>query len=97
MTALPWSEVFREHGQDSAIQAQPDYASEAMAWIGSLPRGQRFTADDVAAAIGNPPSRGVSGAAIGAASKQGLIMGNGYVTSRRIGNRGRVLCQWVRT
>lgn len=93
---VAWADVFREAGQDAAGQAEPDYFEEAIDWVQSLASGQQFTADDLADRVGYPPSRGISGAVLAHALKDGLIRGDGYTKSRRLTNRGRVVAVWRR-
>lgn len=74
----------------------PAWAEKVLAVIEAYAaHGRRFTADDLHAVVGEPPHPNHWGAAFTAAKTRGLIVRDGYQTSRRPTRNHSVIAVWA--
>ena len=72
-----------------------EWDRRAQQWVIDLGRGQMFTADDLVEAIGLPVgSSNQVGAFFNYLAKHWMIRLNGYTTSKRKSNHGRLIREW---
>jgi hypothetical protein len=92
----------KEHGMQLALDAQPDWADQALVAILQLAkRGIQFTSEDVLAMTGLPSGQvgqhknNASGAIMNKAARAGWIRKVGYCTAKRKESHGAILAIWI--
>ena len=88
-------EAVRSEGEQAALSFSREWADVAWDELVTLARsGRHFTADDLTAEIGSPPSAGAVGALFNQGRKTGLIEPIGVATSRRLSRHGGLQRMW---
>jgi hypothetical protein len=92
----------KQHGMQLALDAQPDWADQALIAILQLAkRGTEFTSEDVLEIIGLPSGavgqhkNNASGAIMNKAARAGWIRKVGYGKAKRKESHGAVLAIWI--
>lgn len=74
-----------------------DWPARAERWVLGLPRGERFTAETLCAAIGRPERMNSVGARFNAMAKLGWIRPVDYQRAKRKARHASRMLEWVRT
>lgn len=80
----------------SAAASVEEWVDRAEAWVRAVPRGHRFTAEDVREAIGAPDHANAFGAVFRSMSKALVIVEVGTVRSSIVSRRGARIGLWER-
>ncbi len=86
----------KERGQQLVLNISPEWASTASIWAYDLAVDERFTADDLVAAVGLPRRRNQVGALMSHLAKRGLIERVGFSPSMRDTRRSGMVAVWRR-
>jgi hypothetical protein len=94
--ATEWqkTEALKEQGQDRATSVSLEWAFAARAWVQLLPRGHRFTAEDLRQAVGSPPSSRAMGGVFTWANRHKMARQVGFETASRRQRHHGVLGVW---
>jgi hypothetical protein len=78
------------------LNANQEYLIKASAWISQQPAGFIFTADDMAEAVGAPPSTGITGSIFRAGQRTKIISSCGYTEATRKSSHSRIIRKWIK-
>ena len=82
---LDLSTTLRDRGAEGALSSSPEWAAEARAVLQALAAsGHEFTADDITARAGLPPSPNAAGTILLNGLKERLIVNVGWSSSTRV-------------
>ncbi len=88
--------ALKEKGQQLVLNIDPQWKSAAAIWCFDLTIDERFTADDLVAAVGLPRRRNQVGALMSHLAKRGLIERVGFSPSVRDARRSGMVAVWRR-
>lgn len=96
------AEQLANKGMQLALDAKREWSETASEWLQELPKGTRFTSEDLTYSIGYPAGAQIGNAnnAVGAKirtwANAGLIYRSSFTQSNNTRSHGRMIAEWTK-